>query len=1691
MKRHSESCSCTNCAYKIRSKRPSVQQVLADGTRIDKLFYGKYLPLRERKLLEKLVRTRAIYDNVKDRLLSASGSSDLTKSEYSDKSQGYYSNRKKKMVEVTDRGEIRSSNTSKLSSCCNCCSCSSLKKIKKSIEKHPRVHKHYVPYENIAKYNTNAEIRAKARRRRLGSKISRKMRDFRYKSKNVRSDPCFCTLSLIKFSSKRSIKRIGLKKDAKRGIGPSISFVESELEPRSKAGQKLRSIRQSIVNSIESRFKIKKDSLSLFRAKLRKRAMRRRRHDLETYGPEFRPNRRKRGKESQPRLSTIYVKSVTSSTSKPKFKTSAVKMKSKRKMRKRHKRNKEMKTLNRESQVSVPGKMTSKPSQYQQRKSVRSSSMTTTPLTTSTKSEIQTQIKPHKKSSTNHTINSEAQSRTSVSLKKNQTEFSLRRCFCTLRLQKKKRKLRSTKSKKITSFSTQHSDTRNHTMRKMQTKPIDDEHENVPKETLLLATDCECDTKVKTHYRKEMKRNRKLTNTEKNPQKSTSSLIFEHRSPQSRHEKTQSKKKKIKHAYARGVEVYRPSVNTVASQLVKRNKSKPTNTEAFWHKCFCTLKWFNKDGSKKHSGAKKDVNVKVHSRMTTKHSGNIKYFHEPSRLSSFQCEPGICSPEQCNPQECKKNMKARPTRSKNKYSDTSSKNIVLIHENPKLLPYECEPGVCIPDQCNPSECEKLIKHRTIQHESEFQDKNFNTRSAIRSDHYSEIPKQTISSKTQQSSSQTRGKKINKINHYSREPDLKIDSGHSNRGTVRIGSNFSFNIEFYKERSLGDGIKTSDNTSKMVKKQVLEKALKKSEYTRARPVNVKTKEFQSTTDTKHIASSVEPKTKKRHVYVGSPKKAKCFCTLKLHKKGRNAKNKENIFLTSRSTKTPPEFFESGLNTSVIKSTNTIKILRHELKSYECPPGFCVPNKCDPYKCYDTIKKRDIRRYHSRHNATGRELRSVLSNTYNSSNKSRSTQSSNVVEPLQEQGVKNMPDNNDSNYSPSRQAVQIGSNFSINIDFYKDHYNTNTRGKTIPTMFNTVGNLTYISDIKPKSIKHRHYISKHNLLRSSDIIKTNDKVPNDGNILKRCLCSLLLQSKDCSRNDNKPCNFNPELTQLTEVIPGPQHEKSVRKLKSLNPLYITRRKFSEKYISGRDMYMNDIKLNQNEVISNSKRQNGYKENKSSRSSHSSCNDFKNYDENTNNSIPKWQQYSQYQVKKVLNDPKQSNNNPFYSSFYALNLKVSRVRKISKDLEEDECEPDFCVPYQCDTAECLKRIKSRLKSWKETGTNSTDTRPASSMTDRMRLSHNYVQADKHRTMKVFHPTKKKTRYGSNVKLNMSLYTHLDDTNKEPGKRTPIPQFYDAIRNKSEDEKKRDYDKPALTRSQHKSYHSQNNHLQRDDLISSKHKSRTMSSLKKYASSKLKSQEKQRNNIIEADGDGSYLVPKSSRKQRKTSNIQTEATVTKSAHIGKEYKSVNITTDRELVDSSKSRNLKKDDKALDSAAIIKLIHSSKFRKAKSIKMEHEVVEPQKIQDGKYRKSVHIVEPKVIYTGKYNKTVHVPTDPSEIPKSIYRGKYREKINAPTEPEASKSSFSSKYRKLMKIRTDRASRLSRSRRSKMPEELEKFLMKPPRRKVYTIGSNINFSMQFYKEDDSLAVDEEQEAGIYKIQYSTYKDNTRH
>ncbi|CAB3243329.1 unnamed protein product [Arctia plantaginis] len=1671
MKRHSESCSCTNCAYKSRSKRPSVQQIVADGTRIDKLFYGKYLPLRERKLLEKLVRTRAVYDNVKDRLLSASGSSDLTRSDYTGKSRAYYRNRKKKMIEVTDRGEIRSSNTSKLSSCCNCCSCSSLKKIKESIEKHPHVHKHYVPYENIAKYSKNDEMRAKARRRRLGSKISEKMRDLRYKSKNIRSDPCFCTLSLIKFSSKRSIKKLKSKEDAKRSIGPTISFAGSELERRSKAGQKLRSIQQSIVNSIETRFKIKKDSLSLFRAKLRKRAMRRRRHDSESYTPEFRPRRRRRKKKSHHRLSGIYVKSVTSATSKLKFKTSAVKMKSKRKMRKRHKSKGKM-MINRESQVSVLGKITSKPSQYQQRKYRTSSSITNTSLKTSSKSGVQTQIKPRKKYTTKYTINSSTQSNSSYSLKKNQTEFSLRRCFCTLKLKKKKRKLRSSISKKTTSsFSTQHSDKRDHNMRNRQTKSIVGEHDNVPKETLVSPTECECDTEMRAHHRKEIKRNRKLTNTEKIPQKSTTSLIFE-RSPHTRQEKTQSEKRKMKHAYAKAVEVHRPSVNDMPSQVVKSNKTKPTNTEAFWHKCFCTLKFFNKDSSKKHSGTiiqpqkKKDVIVRVHSRMTNNHSENMKYFHEPSRFSSFECEPGICSPDQCNPQECKKFIKARHARSKNKYSDTSSKNIVLIHENPKLLPYECEPGVCIPGQCNPSECQKLIKHRNVQHKNNYKETNVDTRST-----YSEIPRQIISSKTQQSLSLAREKKTNKINHYPKEPEEKIGSGHSNRETVRIGSNISFNIEFYKERPLVDSIKESDNTSKAMKKETREKPFRKPKYTRSRQtVNIKTRGLQSTTNTKHIASSAEPKTKKRHVYVGSPKKTKCFCTLKLHKKGRNAKNKENIFLTSRSTKTTLEMFEPGLNTSVIKSTNTSKIFRHKLKSNECAPGFCVPNKCDPYKCYDSIRNRGMRRYHSRHIATGRELRSVLSMTsteFSSSNKSRSTQSSNVVQPLQEHRVKNRPEKIESNYSPSRQAVRIGSNFSFNLGFYKENYNTNTREKTIPTMYNTVGNLTYICDIKPKSMKHRQYVSKHRLLRASDIVKTNDKVPNVGNILKRCFCSLMLHTKDCGRNDYNPCSFNPEITQLTEIITGQKYKKSVCKFKSLNPICIPTGKFSEKYISGRDLHMTNIKLNRNGGIVKIKSQNGYKANNCSKSSHSSYNDFRKYVENSNNSIPKLQQYSEYQVEKVLNDPTQRNTNPFYNSFYALNLKVSRARKIPQGLEDDECEPDFCVPYQCDAAECLRRIKSRLKSWKETGTDSLDTRPAASMTDRMRLSHNYVQADKHSALKVFHPRKGKKRYGSNVKLNMSFYTHLDDTNKEPGKRTTIPQFYDAYRNKTENEKKKDYDRPAPTRQ--KPYYGQNDHPQREDIISSKHKSRRMS-LKKYAASKFKFQDKQRD-MIEAAGDGTNqqqkltFVPKSPRKQLKTTNIQTEAKMTKSIYVGKEHKSMNIATD---------------DAALQPEVITELIHSSKFPKRKNIAMENEIMESQPIQYGKSRKSVHIADPevvpKVIYSGKYHRAVHVPMNPYEIPKSVYRGKYREKINSPTEPEASKSSFSSKYRKHMKIRTDRASRLSRSRRTKMPEELEKFLMKPPRRKVYTIGSNINFSMQFYKEDDSLAVEKEQETG---------------
>ncbi|XP_053603088.1 uncharacterized protein LOC128671026 [Plodia interpunctella] len=65
-----ESCSFSLCLDTSQSECPSLKRFIKSGSKTENLFYDNTISLRERKLIEKLVETRAIYDDVRNQLLS-------------------------------------------------------------------------------------------------------------------------------------------------------------------------------------------------------------------------------------------------------------------------------------------------------------------------------------------------------------------------------------------------------------------------------------------------------------------------------------------------------------------------------------------------------------------------------------------------------------------------------------------------------------------------------------------------------------------------------------------------------------------------------------------------------------------------------------------------------------------------------------------------------------------------------------------------------------------------------------------------------------------------------------------------------------------------------------------------------------------------------------------------------------------------------------------------------------------------------------------------------------------------------------------------------------------------------------------------------------------------------------------------------------------------------------------------------------------------------------------------------------------------------------------------------------------------------------------------------------------------------------------------------------------------------------
>ncbi|XP_050557404.1 uncharacterized protein LOC118261813 [Spodoptera frugiperda] len=220
--------------------------------------------------------TSAAYGNVQSEQTSDSKISEQTQSGNELRLRGEHDTKNNsaavKTIGLVDRFNFGSSSACK-SSCCSTCSCSSttLKTVVNHVERRRPPYGHHVPSENITKHTVESEKKDRRRRRRLSTKISSKFRNVNYKVKRIQSEPLS---SIATRPSKVYINRSRTKvtttengkieKDDKKY--PQGTKIYS-----SKIAKKTKNTRHSATKDIEKQklFEIKKDSLSLFREKLK------------------------------------------------------------------------------------------------------------------------------------------------------------------------------------------------------------------------------------------------------------------------------------------------------------------------------------------------------------------------------------------------------------------------------------------------------------------------------------------------------------------------------------------------------------------------------------------------------------------------------------------------------------------------------------------------------------------------------------------------------------------------------------------------------------------------------------------------------------------------------------------------------------------------------------------------------------------------------------------------------------------------------------------------------------------------------------------------------------------------------------------------------------------------------------------------------------------------------------------------------------------------------------------------------------------------------------------------------------------------------------------------------------------------------------------------------------------------------
>uniref|UniRef100_A0A2A4J881 Uncharacterized protein n=1 Tax=Heliothis virescens TaxID=7102 RepID=A0A2A4J881_HELVI len=427
----------------------------------------------------------------------------------------------------------------------------------------------------------------------------------------------------------------------------------------------------------------------------------------------------------------------------------------------------------------------------------------------------------------------------------------------------------------------------------------------------------------------------------------------------------------------------------------------------------------------------------------------------------------------------------------------------------KLKDYECEPGVCVPYECDPYECQKRIMRRLMKKVSTMSgtEKRLKTSASLTS--------------SMKSVSRTRGLQSSYAHEQRHSQPKSSPMGlkyqtlprtlRTHREAVRIGSNFSFDMEFSK-RSTSPAKAKAPRLSTASRSSITSDRHHRDRGTKGFGEERQHRESQSTRrQMRHRGSSVKPMLRR------------CFCTLKLQKKGRQQKQ---IELQNQGTSTPPKFqVEKPILRTTETGQNTRAKQRYpELLPYECEPGICVPGECDPYNCLELIKRR-------KGNYTkdfGTE--SIASRTTSSSSmtpsqnrRRKQVQSRNVrVRPpkprVTEVTSKPSVTSSGRQLTPSRQAVRIGSSFSFNIEFYKDNTSPGDNVKRSPESYahKTPRHVRTVPKyVHTRRATREDYSQRIKPTRDFDSqigTRTHGQSTMTSGFLKRCFCTAKLQGNN---------------------------------------------------------------------------------------------------------------------------------------------------------------------------------------------------------------------------------------------------------------------------------------------------------------------------------------------------------------------------------------------------------------------------------------------------------------------------------------------------------------------------------------------------------------------------------------------------